>query len=259
MKKILLSVAGFDPTSGAGVSLDLKVFQIYGHCGMGILTSLTSQNTQSVKEVHCPPSQFLQTQYRHLNADVTFSGIKVGMIGCADNIDVVAEILSDNPNIPTVIDPVFKSSGGNWLLEKKFIQPYMEKIRGKASLITPNLAEAEWISGLKCRNMAEMQTAVEKIYELNSIPCLIKGGHLSGQNVDILFDGKTFFRFRNKKLKQTAHGTGCFLSSAILCHLVNGEPLDQAVSLAIETTREAIKKAIRIGKGQLLFVFGDIP
>lgn len=257
MKKILLSVAGFDPTSGAGVPLDLKVFQRYGHCGMGILTSVTSQNTQRVKEIHCPPSQFLQAQYRHLNADVTFSGIKVGMIGCADNIDVVAEILSDNPNIPAVVDPVFKPSAGNWLLGKKFIHPYMEKIRGKASLITPNLAEAEWISGLKCRNVAEMQTSAEKIYKLNSIPCLIKGGHLPDQNVDVLFDGKRFFRFRNKKLKQTVHGTGCFLSSSILCHLVNGEPLDQAVSLSIGTTREAIKKAMRIGKGQLLF--GDIP
>lgn len=257
MKKILLSVAGFDPTSGAGVALDLKVFQRYGYYGMGILTSLTSQNTQTVKEVLCPSSRFLLAQYRHLNADVTFSGIKVGMIGCADNIDAIAQILSDNPNIPTVIDPVFKSSGGKWLLEKKSIQPYMEKIRGKASLITPNLAEAGWISGLKCRNVAEMQTSAEKIYELTSIPCLLKGGHLPDQNVDILFDGKTFFRFQNEKLTKTAHGTGCFLSSTILCHLVNGEPLDQAVSLAIETTHKAIKNAVQIGKGQPLF--GDIP
>ena len=121
MKKILLSVAGFDPTTGAGVALDLKIFQKYGFYGMGVLTSLTSQNTQTVDETHCPSSTFVAAQYGQLRADVEFSGIKVGMIGCAENIDVIVKILSDNPKIPKVIDPVFKSSGGNWLYEKKSI------------------------------------------------------------------------------------------------------------------------------------------
>ena len=213
---------------------------------MGILTSLTSQNTQTVKKVHCPTSRFVSDQYRHLSADVKFSGIKVGMIGCAENISVIAKILTDNPKIPIVIDPVFKSSGGKWLYDKKSIPAYMAKIRAKASLLTPNLAEAERISGIKVRNVAEMRTSAEKIYALTSIPCLIKGGHLRDQNVDILFDGKTY-----------VHGTGCFLSSSILCHLANGSPLDQAASLAIKATREAIKKAAPIGKGQL--IIGDLP
>ena len=97
-----------------------------------------------------------------------------------------------------------------------------------------------------------MQKAAEKIFELTMTPCLIKGGHLSGENIDILFDGKTFSRFPNEKLEQTVHGTGCFLSSSILCHLVNGLPLDQAVSMAVKATHRAIKKAIKIGKGQLI-------
>lgn len=257
MKKILLSVAGFDPTAGAGVALDLKVFQKYGYYGMGILTSLTSQNTQTVNEIQCLSSPFVTEQYQHLRADVEFSGIKVGMIGCAENISVIVKILSDNPKIPKVIDPVFKSSGGNWLYEKKSIPTYITKIKGKASLLTPNLAEAEWISGCKAGNVAEMQTSAEKIYDLTLIPCLIKGGHLLNQNIDILFDGKTFIHYKNKKLKRNVHGTGCFLSSAILCHLVNRSPLDQAVSLAIKATHEAIKRATRIGKGQL--ILGDIP
>jgi hydroxymethylpyrimidine/phosphomethylpyrimidine kinase len=257
MKKNLLSIAGYDPTSGAGVTLDLKVFQKYGYYGMGVLTSLTSQNTQTVKKVQCPSPRFIFDQYRHLRADVEFSGIKIGMIGCTENINIIAKILSDNPKIPIVIDPVFKATGGNWLLEKKSIPGYIAKIRAKASLITPNLAEAEWISGLKVRNVEEMQTSAEKIHALTSIPCLIKGGHLHDQNIDILFDGKIFFNFKNKKLKLTVHGTGCFLSSSILCHLVNGSPLDQAVSLAIKATHEAIKKAKRVGKGQL--IMGDIP
>jgi hydroxymethylpyrimidine/phosphomethylpyrimidine kinase len=256
-KKILLSVAGHDPTAGAGITLDLKVFQKYGYHGMGIITSLTSQNTQTVKSVHCPSSGFVSNQYRHLRADVEFSGIKVGMIGCAENIGAVANILSENPKIPIVIDPVFKSGGGKWLLEKKSISLFISKITKKASLITPNLAEAEWISGIKVRNVEGMGESAEKIYALTSIPCLVKGGHLRDQNIDILFDGKIHTAFKNRKLKRTVHGTGCFLSSSILCHLVGGTPLEQAVSLAIKDTHQAIKRAVPIGKGQL--ILGDVP
>lgn len=256
-KKILLSVAGYDPTSGAGVALDLRVFRKHGYFGMGIITSLTTQNTQAVKKIHCPPSRFVSEQYRHLRADVEFSGIKVGMIGCEDNFRVIAEILSDHPKKPVVIDPVFKSSGGKWLIDKKSIPAYMARIRAKASLLTPNLLEAEWISGLKVRNTDEMHTSAERIYNLTSIPCLVKGGHLQDPKVDILFDGKTFVLYKNKTLKKAIHGTGCFLSSSILCHLAKGTTLDQAVSLAIKDTHEAIKKAVKVGKGQQLF--GDVP
>ena len=251
-KKILLSVAGFDPTSGAGVTLDLKVFQKYGYHGMSILTSITSQNTQKVKKVHCPPTSFLSEQYHHLREDVEFAGIKVGMIGCEANIGLIAKILSGNENLPIVIDPVFKSSSGKWLYKKKSIPAYMDVIKGIASLLTPNLAEAEWISRMKVATVKDMHTSAEIIFDMTSIPCLIKGGHLPDQKVDLLFDGKTFYRFKNKKLKGSIHGTGCFLSSSILCHLVNGSPLDQAVSLAINTTREGMKRALNMGKGQLL-------
>ncbi len=256
-KKILLSVAGYDPTSGAGITLDLKVFEKYGYHGMGIPTSLTSQNTQTVKKVHCPPPSFVSAQYRHLSTDVAISGIKIGMIGCAENIRVVVKILSDNPNIPKVIDPVFKSSGGNWLIKKNSIPLYMDKIKGKASLLTPNLAEAEWISCHKIGTVADMQISAKKIFDLTLIPCLIKGGHLPDQNTDILFDGKKFIRFKNQQLKKNVHGTGCFLSSAILCHLVNGSPLDQAVLLAGKATHDAIKIALKMGEGQL--IIGDVP
>jgi hydroxymethylpyrimidine kinase/phosphomethylpyrimidine kinase len=251
-------VAGFDPTSGAGITLDLKVFHKYGYHGMGILTSLTAQNTQSVKKIHCPPSKFLSLQYRYLSADVKISGIKMGMIGCTENIGVIAEILAENPHIPVVIDPVFRSGAGNWLLEKKSIPIYIANIQEKASLLTPNLAEAEWISGSKVRTVDDMTASAEKIYDLTSIPCLIKGGHLYNRNIDILFDGKNYFRFKNKKMKKAVHGTGCYLSSSILCHLVSGLPLDRAVSSAVKDTHKAIKMAAKIGKGQSIIFSGRL-
>jgi hydroxymethylpyrimidine/phosphomethylpyrimidine kinase len=254
---IILAVAGFDPSSGAGVTLDLKVIQNHGHHGLGLVTSLTSQNTQKIKQIHCPSGRFLSEQYRMLREDMTISGIKIGMIGCRENIGVIEEILSDNPDLPIVIDPVFKSSSEKWLIEKEAIPDYIARIKGKASLLTPNLAEAGWISGMEVDTLSQMCKSAEKIFALTSIPCLIKGGHLLESNIDILFDGKDAFRFENEKLPQSVHGTGCFLSTSILCYLVKGTPLDQAASLGIKDTHYAIRGAFKLGKGRL--VFGDIP
>lgn len=254
-KKILLTVAGFDPTSGAGISLDLKVFSEYGCIGMSIVTSLTVQNTQGIKKTHSLSSRFVWEQYEHLKKDVSFSGLKVGMLGTQDNIPAVIKILSDNPDIPRIIDPIFRSSSGHWLLGKKSIPVYVDKIKGKASLLTPNLMEAELISGLKVQKEGGMVEAAEKIYSSTQIPCLIKGGHLKDRIVDILYDGAKIHRYHGQRLKKSVHGTGCFLSSAILCFLVSGHPLERAVSMATKATREALKKTARIGKGQEVFYF----
>ncbi len=254
-KKNLLTVAGFDPTSGAGLSLDLRVFSRYGYYGMAIVTSLTVQNTQGLKKIHCPSPQFVWEQYKQLKKDTNFSGIKVGMLGSKDNIQTVIKILSDNPDTPRIIDPVFKSSSGRWLFGKNSIPAYMRKIKGKASLLTPNLMEAEWISGMRIQQEGDMLGAAEKIYTLTEIPCLIKGGHLEDRNIDILFDGKTVNRYRGQKLKKTVHGTGCYLSSAILCFLVNGLPLEKAISMAKKAAHEAMNKTVKIGKGQEVFSF----
>jgi hydroxymethylpyrimidine/phosphomethylpyrimidine kinase len=255
MKKILLSIAGYDPTSGAGASLDLKVFQHLGFQGMAILTSLTSQNTKQVKKIRCLSPEFIWDEYQTLCQDVSFSAIKVGMLGCGKNIQVVAKILAENPQIPKVIDPVFKSSSGAWLLEKKSIPAYILAIREKASLLTPNINEATLISGIKIKNTNDMKRAARKIYSLSGIPCLLKGGHLSEKVADLLYDGKEFHFFKKKKLKKNVHGTGCFLSSSILAYLAKGYSLEKACSLATELTHQALKSSIRVGKGQFLIPF----
>jgi hydroxymethylpyrimidine/phosphomethylpyrimidine kinase len=255
MKKILLSIAGYDPTSGAGAALDLKVFQHLGFQGMAILTSLTSQNTKQVKKVHCLSPQFIRDEYRTLCQDVSISGIKVGMLGCGKNIQVVAKILAENPQIPKVIDPVFKSSSGTWLLEKKSITAYISAVKEKASLLTPNINEATLISGIKIKNANDMKKAALTIYSLSGIPCLLKGGHLPEKMADLLYDGKEFHFFKKEKIKKSVHGTGCFLSSSILAYLAKGHSLEKACSLATELTHEAIKSSMRIGKGQFLISF----
>ena len=255
MKKILLTVAGFDPSSGAGVLLDLKVFQQFQFQGMGILTSLTTQNTKEVKRILPLPSRFLWEQYKTLEADVSFSGIKVGMVGSKDNIKVISKILSRNKNIPRVVDPVFKSSSGAWLLNKGFMRDYISAIAGKASLLTPNLEEAQLISGNQIKNPEDLKAAAEKIYFQTKIPCFIKGLGIRSTIMDLLFDGTKFYAFENEKMKKRVHGTGCFLSSSILGFLAKGQPLKKACLLASNFIHQAMQKAIRVGNGQRIFPF----
>jgi hydroxymethylpyrimidine kinase/phosphomethylpyrimidine kinase len=255
MKKILLSVAGFDPSSGAGVLLDLKVFHQLHFQGMSILTSLTAQNTREVLKIHCLPSRFLWEQYEGLEADVSFSGIKVGMVGSNDNIQIISKILSRNKNIPKVIDPVFKSSSGTWLLKKEFIQGYISAISGKASLLTPNLEEASLISGNQIKNIEDLKATAEKIYSQTKIPCYIKGMDIKSKIIDLLYDGTKFYSFENARIKKRIHGTGCFLSSSILGFLAKGHPLKKACLLASQFTHQVMQKAVRLGNGQHIIPF----
>lgn len=255
MKKILLSVAGFDPSAGAGVLLDIKVFHHLHFQGMSIVTSLTAQNTREVQKIHRLPSRFLWEQYKILEADVSFSGIKVGMVGCKDNIQVISKILSKNRNIPRVVDPVFKSSSGAWLLKKNFIQGYISALGGKASLLTPNLEEAYLISGNQIKNLEDLKAAAEKIYSQTKIPCFIKGLDIKSKITDLLYDGTKFYSFENEKIKKRIHGTGCFLSSSILGFLAKGHPLKKACLLASQFTHQAMLKAIRLGNGQHVIPF----
>ena len=255
MKKILLSIAGFDPCSGAGILLDLKVFKELNFRGMGILTSLTAQNTNEIKDVHCPPPEFLWTQYETLKEDIFISGIKIGMVGCQDNIEVIKKILINSRDIPIVVDPVFKSSSGTWLLEKKFIDSYIKEIKGLVSLITPNLDEAYLISGISITDRERLKDAAKRIHSITLTPCLIKGSKINKKIVDILYDGQNFHFHEKKEINKKVHGTGCFLSSSLLCFLVLGKSLKDAFHLASDFTQKAWAKAENVGKGQNLIQF----
>lgn len=255
MKKILLSAAGFDPSSGAGVLLDLNVFGQLGFQGMAVLTSITAQNTQLVNRIHGLSPRLVWEQYKTIKEDVSFSGIKVGMVGSKENISVIRKILAENQEIPKVIDPVFRASSGAWLLERKSIPSFVAAIHAKAALVTPNLEEAELITRARVRNIEDMKEAAKQIYQLARIPCLIKGGHLEKRAINVLYDGRKLHFYDHQKLKKIVHGTGCFLSSAVLCFLAKGFSLQRACLRATELTHQAIKKSIPIGHGQHLFSF----
>jgi hydroxymethylpyrimidine/phosphomethylpyrimidine kinase len=251
--KTLLSVAGFDPSAGAGVLLDVAVFRHLGYPGMGVLTAVTAQNTRGVKEFRCLPLRFILSQYTALTREVSFAGIKVGMMGCRKNLRVLGRILSNHKNIPVVADPVLRSSSGTWLLERAAVPSYISQVRGKISLLTPNLAEAALISGKRVKNLEEMKEAARKISDLVESSCLVKGGHLEKKVIDLLFDGRRFHLFEKEKINKDVHGTGCFLSSSLLGYLAKGHPLLKACELASDLIDNAIKKAVRIGKGRYAF------
>lgn len=255
MEKVLLTIAGYDPTSGAGVVLDINVFQHLGFTGMGVITSLTAQNTQQVHKVYCPPPNMIMNQYRSLGDDVKLYGIKVGMLGCKRNIPAVSNILSRNSLIPRVVDPVFQSSSGTWLLEPKAISEYIKAIAGQITVLTPNAQEAALIAGFQVKTLREMKKAAVKIFKLCLAPCLITGGHLEKETTDVLYDGKNHHVFKKTKIDAMVHGTGCFFSSALLAYLSRGEVLKKACHLAINKTHAHIESSVRIGKGQNLFYF----
>jgi hydroxymethylpyrimidine/phosphomethylpyrimidine kinase len=254
-KKVLLSIAGYDPTSGAGILLDIQTFMHMGFHGIGIVTALTAQNTEKVKNTFVPPPDFLREQFQTLHDDIEISGVKVGMLGCRQNIPVIVQILTEKPDIPLVVDPIMKSSSGYWLLKKADISAYTEAIGPKASLLTPNIHEAKLLSGIDIRNINDMKEAVERISHTIMTPCLLKGGHLKDSPIDILYDGKKHFLFKKEKIKRTVHGTGCFLSSSILGYLVQENSLQRACRLGIQSTTKAIKNAMPIGQGQHIIQF----
>jgi hydroxymethylpyrimidine/phosphomethylpyrimidine kinase len=257
MKKSLLSIAGYDPTSGAGILLDIRVFKQMGFHGVGIVTALTAQNTKRFRSTFFPPSSFLEEQYDALSEDIEISGIKMGMLGSPKNIPVIVQILSKNLELPLVVDPIIRSSSGYWLLDKADLSVYTETIGPKASLLTPNIHEAKLLSGIDIKNINDMKKAAERIVHTINKPCLLKGGHLQDSATDVLFDGKTFTQFENKRIKKDVHGTGCFLSSSLLGYLVVGYSVQKACNLAIQDTADAINNAMPIGHGQHIIQFGQ--
>jgi hydroxymethylpyrimidine/phosphomethylpyrimidine kinase len=248
----LLSIAGYDPTGGAGVLLDTAVFRRFGYQGLGIITSVTVQNTVGVRAFSCLQNPSVRVQYRALAEDIGLAGLKVGMLGCRENILPVARILREQRLVPRVIDPVLRPSSGRWLLEQQAIPGLVSKFRDLFTVWTPNMDEAGWLSGAGSGTLASMKEAAERIAGAAGSPVVVKGGHLPKAAVNVLYDGALFHLFAKPRLPQEVHGTGCFFSAALLTLLASGAPLVEAVRRTTDITHEAIREAVRLGRGRLV-------
>lgn len=255
MAKNLVSIAGWDPSAGAGALLDVRVFERLGHRGYAVLTALTAQSPARVQAVYPVTARALTGQIERLADGVEIGGLKVGMLGTAANLRAVARVLERHAGVPRVVDPVLRSSSGAALLERTAWPRVLDELEGRAELITPNLDEAEALTRKTVRGLAEMKQAAEKIHLRSGVPCLVKGGHLEGTATDVLYDGKDFSVFAHPRLARNVRGTGCFLASAILCYLADGRPLKEACGLGIFRLGKAIRAAAPAGPGIWVFDF----
>ena len=248
---VVLSIAGFDPSSGAGIAADLKSFAAHGCYGVAAVTALTIQNTQGVFALYPTEPAVLKDTIAALLADGHVKAIKVGMLGNRANAEVVHEIFESNPALPSVLDPVFRSSSGRDLADAACQEYVREQLIKCASLITPNLFEASAMTGLRVENQEAMKAAARKLVEMGARAVVVTGGHLD-KAVDVLCDGSGLEVFVGDRAKpENTHGTGCTFSSAIAANLALGRQLRDALVLAKAYVTEAIRKAYSVGPGRI--------
>jgi hydroxymethylpyrimidine/phosphomethylpyrimidine kinase len=248
---LLLTIAGFDPSCGAGIAADLKTFAAHGCYGLAAVTSLTVQNTEGVQAVHNTPSVELREQLEALAEDCEIAAVKIGMLGNRGNAAVVAEFLDTYKFAHVVHDPVMKSSSGTELLDAAGIKFVATELLKRSSVITPNVPEAEILTGIEIKDIAAMEAAARKIVEMGAHAVIVKGGHME-RAVDVLFDGEEITQLGGDKVKaDNNHGTGCTFASAIAALLACGRPLTEAAMLAKAYVTKAIERGYPIGKGRI--------
>ncbi len=257
MTKKILIIAGSDPCGGAGIQADLKTATAHKVYAAAAITCLTAQNTQKVFAVENPSIAFLRQQIEVVLDDIKFDVIKIGMLGNADIIECVADVLfKKTKNIPLILDTVMVATSGDLLLEKNAITA-LKKFIATAKIVTPNIDEAKVLSGIEIKNIDDMKLAAIKIKALGCEAVLIKGGHLNfvdGKIYSILLDKKNKFHLiSNKKIgKKNIHGTGCTLASALACNIAKKMDLVKAVKSANAYVYRSIVKSLKVGKGSLL-------
>ncbi|MBI3669687.1 MAG: bifunctional hydroxymethylpyrimidine kinase/phosphomethylpyrimidine kinase [Acidobacteria bacterium] len=247
---MLLTIAGFDPCGGAGIAADLKTFAAHNCYGIAAVTALTVQSTQGVKSTHITPAATLRAQLDALAEDIAISTVKIGMLGNRANAAVVAEFLDHGKFAHVVLDPAVKASlGGADLLDAGGVKFLSEELLKRATLITPNIAEAELMTGLEIRDVAAMEAAARKLFEQGARAVVVKGGHME-KAIDVLFDGTELLALGGDRIKtENTHGSGCTFASAIAAQLASGRGLHEAVLLAKTYVTKAIERSFVIGKG----------
>lgn len=249
MKKVL-SIAGSDCSGGAGIQADLKTFSAHGVYGMSVIVSVVAENTSRVIDIQDITPDMIEKQMDAVFEDIEVDAVKVGMLSQICCMEAVAGRLRQYapPNI--VVDPVMYAKNGCPLMKPEAIETLIKVIFPLADLITPNIPEAEKIAGIEIRDIEDMKKAATMIHQMGCKNVIIKGGHSSGDALDVLFDGNRFYQFDAKRIDtKNTHGTGCTYSSAIASNLALGLSLEEAVNKAKEYVTTAIKHALSIGKG----------
>jgi hydroxymethylpyrimidine/phosphomethylpyrimidine kinase len=251
---IALTIAGTDPSGGAGIQADLKAFSALGVYGATVITALVAQNTQGVRSIHDVPPPFIAEQLASVFDDLDVKAVKIGMLSRPEVIETIAKSLDHYKQKTIVLDPVMVAASGDSLLVPEAVEALRTILIPKALLITPNMPEAAALLGEKIANdEAAMEHQAAKLLKLGCRAVLLKGGHGKGaESIDILFDETGSSRFASKRVAtNNTHGTGCTLSSAIAAGLAKG----QSLRLAVQNGKDYVSAAIAasdqlaVGKG----------
>ncbi|MGQ9733257.1 MAG: bifunctional hydroxymethylpyrimidine kinase/phosphomethylpyrimidine kinase [Candidatus Zipacnadales bacterium] len=250
----VLTIAGSDPTGGAGIQADLQTFASLGAHGAAVITAITIQDTREVHECHHLPPHLVREQLTCLLDDVAVSAIKTGMLVNATIVTVVAEVLREHPLSRLIVDPVIASTSGTRLLDDEGIEALRELLLPHATLVTPNVIEAARLTGCYASTEAEMASCAEALCRLGPRAVLVTGGHLAGDPVDVLqADGQTVtIRGERVRLPREVHGTGCVLSAATATLIAQGSPIYEAVVSAKRYVSAGLRSAWQPGTGSYL-------
>lgn len=247
-----LTIAGSDSGGGAGIQADLKTFQELGVYGMSALTAVTAQNTLGVHGVYPMEPAAVAAQLDALGADLQPDAVKTGMLFSSDIIRTVAEKVERYGWRKLVIDPVMVAKGGSQLLLREAVDALIARLLPLALVTTPNIPEAEMLTGMRIASMQERELAAKRIVEMGSRYALIKGGHGAPEEpmVDLLYDGRSFAYLESKRVDtRHTHGTGCTYSAAITAELARGKTVAEAMQTAKQFIQAAIEDGLGIGGG----------
>ena len=247
----VLTIAGSDSSAGAGIQADLKTFAALGVYGSSALTAITAQNTLGVTAVHELPPEMVAAQIDAVVSDIRPEAVKTGMLANAPIIDAVARKVREHALSNLVVDPVMVAKSGDPLLRREAVTALRELLLPLATVVTPNLPEAEVLTGRHLDSSDAIRRAAEDIVALGAQAVVVKGGHREGSvAIDLLYDGRQFREYSAPRIETTStHGTGCTFASAIAAFLARGEPLAEAVGHAKEYLTEALRHAYPIGHG----------
>jgi len=250
LKKVALSIAGSDSSSGAGVQADLKSFAFLGIHGVTALTCITSQNTAQVKKIHKLPLELIESQIDVLFDDFEITAVKTGMLFDDEIIQMVSKKIEEY-NFKPVVDPVMVATSGDVLSQRNLAESFKKHLFSKTLILTANIPEASILSGFEIKTINDVKKTCKKLHSFGLNSILIKGGHLDTNDaIDVLYDGKKFFNFSLPKIpNKKAHGSGCSLSALITGYLAHGESPVEAVRKAKYIVWSMINDGYQPGKG----------
>jgi hydroxymethylpyrimidine/phosphomethylpyrimidine kinase len=246
-----LTIAGSDPSGGAGIQADIKTFSRLRVYGMAVVAALTAQNTAGVYGVAEVTPDFVASQLDAVLSDIAPNAAKTGMLLSRSVVEVLAAKILQYRVRNLILDPVMVSSSGTALLRADAVEVFRRLLLPMALLITPNLDEVRLLTGKTIDALADMEEAALQIHGMGAANVLIKGGHLRGEHAtDVLFDGSRFIHLEGPRIAtQDTHGTGCVLSAAITAYIAQGNSVEDAVRLGKEFVTAAIKSGLRLGRG----------